>query len=560
MEVFIMKKLDNDKKYKASIYLRLSKEDRDKVESNSIKNQRDLVYDFLQDKTDIEVVSERVDDGYSGATFDRPSVQKMIEDTKNGVINCIIVKDLSRFGRNFIEVGRYIDQLFPSLNVRMISINENFDSAKGRTANDNIILPFLNLVNDAFCRDISIKIRSQLEIKRKKGDFIGSFAVYGYLKDPKDKHKLMIDPYAREVIRDIFKWKIEGQSQQGIANRLNEFGILSPMEYKRFCGMDYHSGFQLNSKAKWSAVAIGRILKNEFYIGTLVQGKRTTPNHKVKTTIYKPSEEWVRVENTHEAIIDLKDFTIVKELLTLDTRIAPNRKTVYTFSGILYCADCGQGLIRNSCSKNGKSYYSYLCGTNRTKKGCTSHRITEKDIYSCVLFALQQHISTILRIDNILQYMETLPYEQKEMQKYDAQIVKLEEEAKRYTELKTSLYESMREGILDKSEFLEMKGVYEMKRVEAENTILYLKEETERLVENLSRETLWIEKFKTYKNIDGLDRKLVVNLIDKIIVSEDKRIEIIFRYQYNYNRVLSFINTMNTTQALPNSEQIREVM
>ena len=555
-----MKKLNNEKKYRASIYLRLSKEDGDKVESNSIKNQRDLIYDFLSDKTDIEVVSERIDDGYSGANFARPSVQRMIEDAKNGIIDCIIVKDLSRFGRNFIEVGRYIDQLFPSLGVRVISVTENFDGGNERTANENILMPFLNLINDAFCRDISIKVRSQLEIKRKKGDFIGSFAVYGYLKDPQNKHRLVIDSYAGEVVRDIFKWKINGQSQQGISNKLNELGILSPMEYKRSCGMDYRSGFQFNPKALWSAVAVGRILKNELYIGTLVQGKRTTPNHKVKKTIYKPSDEWVRVENSHEPIIDKEDFQIVSGLLTKDTRIAPNQKEVYPFSGILYCEDCGQGLIRNSSCKNGKTYYSYICGTNRTKKGCTSHRVTENNIYSCVLLALQQHISNILRIDDMLKNIDELPYQQKEIQKYDNQIIKLEDEVERYIGLKTSLYESMKEGVLDKAEFIEMKSVYESKRQSAENGILNLKEERERVVENYSEETLWIEKFRAYKNIDSVDRKIVVNLIEKIIISEDKRIEIIFKYQYNYNRIISFIASRDNEHKLTNSTNLREAV
>ena len=216
-----MKNLTDNRIYRADAYLRLSKEDGDKVESDSIANQRDLIRHFLADKPDIQLVDEQIDDGYSGATFDRPSFQKMMEDVKSGKINCIIVKDLSRFGRNFVEAGRYIDQIFPEYGVRFIAINDNFDSAKGRSQSDNVLLPFLNLVNDAFCRDISIKVRSQLEVKRKKGDFVGSFAVYGYLKDPDNRHKLIVDEFAANVVRDIFKWKIDGLSQQRIADRLN---------------------------------------------------------------------------------------------------------------------------------------------------------------------------------------------------------------------------------------------------------------------------------------------------------------------------------------------------
>ncbi|MFR9542850.1 MAG: recombinase family protein [Rikenellaceae bacterium] len=531
-------------KYRASIYLRLSKEDGDKVESNSIKNQRDLIYHFLADKTDIEVVSERIDDGYSGANFDRPAVQKMIEDTQNGVINCIIVKDLSRFGRNFVEVGKYIDRMFPSLGVRVISINENFDSANGRTSNDNILLPFLNLVNDAFCRDISIKVRSQLEIKRKKGDFIGSFAVYGYLKDPTDRHKLVVDDYAADVIRDIFKWKIEGKSQQGIADRLNDLTVLSPMEYKKFCGMDYRSGFQLNPKALWSAVAVGRILKNEFYVGTLVQGKRTTPNHKVKKTIVKPSDEWVRIKNNHEPIVTNEDFNIVGGLLAVDTRIAPQQKAVYTFSGLLYCADCGEQLVRSSVCKGGKTYFYYMCGKNRREKKCTSHRIADTALSNGVLIALKHHVSSIVEMERLLEYIDTLPYKTAGAKKFDKQILIKEAEVKRYEHLKTALFENMSDGIIDKNEYLRLKAVYEGKQKEAGNAILSLQSEIEKLIQNRTAETLWIQRFKTYQNIDSIDRKIAVNLIDKITVFDDKRIEIAFKYQYNYNLALSLIQNV----------------
>ena len=294
-----MENLKKDRIYHAAVYVRLSKEDGDKEESDSIVNQKELIRAYLEDKPDIEVCGEWADDGYSGADFERPNFKRMIREIEAGRIDCVVVKDLSRFGRNFVEAGRYIDQIFPALGVRFIAVNDGFDSVNGRTSSDRILIPFKNLINDAYCRDISVKVRSQLETKRRKGDFIGSFAVYGYLKDPYNRHRLVVDEYAAGVVKDIFRWKLEGASQQRIADRLNDQGELSPMEYKRFCGMRYQSGFQVNSKARWTAVAVGRILRNELYIGTMVQGKRTTPNHKVKKTILKPSGEWVRVECSH---------------------------------------------------------------------------------------------------------------------------------------------------------------------------------------------------------------------------------------------------------------------
>lgn len=545
-----MKNSIESKMYRASAYLRLSKEDGDKVESDSIANQRDLIHNFLSDKADIQLVEERIDDGYSGATFDRPSFQKMIADIKTGKINCVIVKDLSRFGRNFIEAGRYIDQVFPEYGVRFIAINDNFDSARGRSQSDNVLLPFLNLVNDAFCRDISIKVRSQLEIKRKKGDFIGSFAVYGYLKDPTDRHKLIIDEFAANVVRDIFNWKIDGASQQRIADKLNGLGILSPMEYKRYCGMSYHSGFQVNPKAKWTAVAIGRILRNEFYIGTLVQGKRTTPNHKVKKTVEKPRDEWIRIENNHTPIVTPEDFATVGRLLLQDTRIAPEQKTVSLFSGLIFCGDCGQNMVKNGVCKAGKTYSYYMCCTNRTKKECSSHRIPEQTVMDSVLASLKKHISIILQMEKMLSFLDTLPLERAKIQKTDARLISKQEEIKRYQQLKATLYESLTDGLIDKAEYLELKAVYDGKMRDAQAAETKLREELENALQNRTQDSRWIGYFKAYHNIDKLDRRMVVTLIEKILVYEDCRLEIKFQYQSDYDRTLALIQAANVKEAV----------
>lgn len=540
-----MKNLIEGMMYCANAYLRISKEDGDKAESDSIANQRDLIRHFLSDKPEIQLVEEHIDDGYSGATFDRPAFQKMIEDVRAGKVNCIIVKDLSRFGRNFIEAGRYIDQFFPEYGVRFIAINDNFDSARGRSQSDNVLLPFLNLVNDAFCRDISIKVRSQLEIKRKKGDFIGSFAVFGYLKNPNDRHKLILDEFAANVVRDIFKWKIDGASQQRIADRLNERGVLSPMEYKRYCGMSYRSGFQRNPKAKWTAVAVGRILRNEFYIGTLVQGKRTTPNHKVKKTIDKPSEEWVRIEHNHEPVVSTGEFAMVQRLLSQDTRVAPEKETVSLFSGLIFCGDCGQNMVKNGVCKGGKTYSYYMCCQNRTTKGCSSHRIPEQTVIDSTLLSLKQHITNIVRMENILKLIDHLPLQRIEVQKADAQLQKRQEEIERCQKLKTTLYESLTDGLIDKQEYLELKALYDTKMLEAETAKLKLSEELDDILQNRTNEAVWIQMFKQYQNIEQLNRRIAVTLIDKILVFEDCRLEIHFQYGENYERTLKMIESIS---------------
>ena len=272
--------MENSKVYRAGMYVRLSKEDEDvgtlKAESDSIQNQKNLIRNFVKHKPDIEIVREYEDDGYSGSGFDRPGFSAMLDDIRRRIVDCVVVKDLSRFGREYIDSGKYIERLFPSIGVRFIAITDGIDRKKG---DDDIAIPFKNLMNDAYCRDISIKIRSTLEAKRKIGKYVGAFTPYGYMKDETDKNKLIPDPYASSVVRDIFRMKLNGMSQKCIADYLNDHGILSPLEYKHSIGIKLQDNFKNHETALWDAVSVKRILENDVYIGVLTQGKHTTPNH-----------------------------------------------------------------------------------------------------------------------------------------------------------------------------------------------------------------------------------------------------------------------------------------
>jgi len=309
-------------------YVRLSREDGDKEESNSVTGQKDLICDYLSHHPELRECGMKVDDGYTGSNFDRPGFQEMMAEVKAGKINCIVVKDLSRFGRDHLDAGEYIERIFPFLGVRFIAINDHYDSLHSNVESDELIVPFKNLVNEAYCRDTSVKIRSQLEIKRQRGDFIGSFAVFGYRKDPEDHHRLLVDDYAADVVRDIFKWKLEGVSAGDIAVRLTKDGIPTPMDYKRTLGLRYSTSFRVKGRSEWSAGMVLRILKNPVYIGVLEQGRVTTPSYRVKRLVYKPRAEWAVVENCHEAIIDRYDFESIQKVLALDTRASASGKAV----------------------------------------------------------------------------------------------------------------------------------------------------------------------------------------------------------------------------------------
>ena len=526
--------------YNACIYARLSRDDGDKLESDSIINQKALIRDFLSKHPEIHAVSEKTDDGYSGVNFDRPAFQEMMEDIRSGKINCVVVKDLSRFGRNYIEAGNYIERVFPFLGVRFIAINDNYDSLD-RNQSDSLIIPFKNLINDAYCKDISVKIRSQLEIKRKKGQFIGAFAAYGYLKDEEDHNKLVVDTYASEIVRAIFKWKIQGMSQGRIANKLNMQGVLCPMEYKLSLGMKVQTNFRVHKKALWSSKAVTRILTNEIYTGVLVQGKVGTPNYKIKKIMPRDEADWIRVEGVIPVIIDRDMFDSVQMILVKDIRIAPEEDVVYPLSGFVKCADCGQNMVRKSYNAGGKSYSYFICSTRKAGKGCSTHSISEEKLMDVVLQMVSKQIDSVCEMEKMLDIVDSLPEKQANVFNYDAQVVKLKEEIERNKSFKLKLYENLQEGMIGQDEYFLFKKSYAAKIAEAEAAIMAIEDEREQAVSRNRDSLSWMETFKKYRNITSVNRSMVVDLIRQVNVFEGGRAEVVFRYADEAEKVVRML-------------------
>ena len=483
----------------------------------------------------------------------------MLEDIKQGKVDCVVVKDLSRFGRNYIESGRYIEKIFPMLGVRFIAINDNYDSLIGKSQTDEIVIPFKNLINDAYCRDISIKIRSHLDVKRRKGEFIGSFTVYGYRKDEQDHNHIVIDEYASGIVEKIFMWKIEGMSQQGIADRLNNMGILSPAEYKKSCGSNYRAKFQTKSKASWSAVAVTRILTNENYAGTLIQGKYTTPNYKVKKTVVKSEDDWVRIENAFEAIVSREQFAMVQELLKRDTRVAPDKKTVYLFSGIAVCGDCGRQMSRKVSTVAGKKYVYYMCSANKKDGGCSSHRIREDELEKAVVTYLNTYIRELCSIKKLLDCVEKLPLQESNIKRLELRIVQLEDEAQRHEKLKISVYEDLKDNLITKDEYVTLKNEFETRRRDALEAIAQIRSEIDSLAKRNGKHHEWIENFVSKREVETLTRNVVVELIESICVYEDKRLEIKFRYADKYAEALYWISNIDGTHSDEENKTLQEV-
>ena len=530
-----------DRIWNVAVYARLSSDDGDKAESNSITSQKEIIRDYVAKHPEFVIAEEYVDDGFSGVNFERPGFKKMLEDIQAKKVDCIICKDLSRFARNYIDAGRYLEKIFPYIGIRFIAINDNYDSEGERAQADALIVPFKNLINDAYCRDISVKIRSQLDIKRKMGDYIGAFAPYGYKKDPQNKNKLLVDDPAARIVEIIFSLRIQGMCNAAIANKLNALGVPTPMDYKHSQGLNYQCSFDKGEKLEWRPLTVHRILTNEVYIGTLIQHKTGTPNHKVKKRVEYDRYDWFIVENNHEPIIRRTDFYTVQNLMQRNVRTSPKEEMLHLFSGFVFCGDCKNTMTRYSVPRGEKTYCYMVCSTNRSGEGCTSHSFSVSKLEQVVFHLINDQIALVAQVEKLLNFIATLPEQNRHVINYDVQISAVEAEIAHYHDLKLRLHGDMTDGIISREEFLEFDAGYKRKIDEREKKIAKLKEDRSRALENDSGCIEWIAEFKRYQHLKKLDRECIVHLIDRILIYEGKRVEIYFRYRDEMEAALQYI-------------------
>ncbi len=544
-----MKKVDV---WNADLYVRLSKDDRDKDESNSIKNQRDLLLDFVSRNPDIRVCSILADDGFTGANFERYAFREMIRRIEEGKINCVIVKDFSRLGRNHIETGKYIERYFAEKNVRFIAVNEGYYNltADMSDGNNSLIVPFKNIINEAFLEDISTKTKTQLEIKRKNGEFIGNFSVYGYIKTP-DK-RLIVDDYAAEIVRSIFQCKINGYNEGQIAQKLNEKGILSPAEYKKSRGIAYSTPFSVKDRALWSVNAIKRILTNRIYIGHLEQGKRTKYSYRMTKFFYKPQDEWIVHENSHEPIVELSDFEIVQELMAKDTRISEGSGQLHMFSGFMICGGCGRTMVMRTVKKNGKAYVNFTCSTHKKHGTCKSNNISARAIEKFVLLSIQAHVASLLSVTDMDDFGTDSLHSRKQLaiERMIAQSLQTIQDNQGYL---VKSYEHFLNGSITEDEYIMFKSSFNKQIQVAENNITALQAELLKLKDSKQGKEL-IERFRQYENITELTRVVVVNFIQSIIVYDHKELEIRFRYMSEYD-VANVLDCVTNTDNCHSAEK-----
>ena len=540
----------NKKIWSAALYIRLSQEDedngQDKQESNSVTSQKTLLNEFIEEHDDLIVYDTYIDDGFTGTDFNRPSFQRLLEDIKNGNINCVIVKDLSRLGRNYIEVGNYIEQVFPLFNIRFIAINDSVDSFKNPASTNTILVPFKNLINDEYARDTSTKIRTSLNGKKKKGEFVGAFPSYGYIKDPKDKHKLAIDEVAADIVRKIFYWNVnEGLGKIAICHRLNELGILNPTGHKKLeLGQNYNNyGIQDNTYT-WTPSTVRNILNNEVYIGNTVQGKRRTKSYKVHKVEAVPKEEWVRVENTHEAIIDKETFKKAQELSRRDTKVSQKTNELSIWAGFLKCADCGRAMNKkSSTNKSGSKYEYYICSTYRKKsnKLCTKHTIKEELLEKAVVQAINLHIDLLINTEEIIKQINQSSFQNLKNENIENMIMTKQNEISKISNFKRTLYEDWKNADITREEYLEYKQKYENDIERLKLNIERLQNEKQKYENQHQSSNKWIEKFREQKGITELSRDIMMELIDGIYVHDNGNITIRFKFEDEFKRCQDYI-------------------
>lgn len=545
--------------YRVAMYLRLSQDDEKydkdfKAESNSISNQRLQIQDYIDKNEAMELAGEYVDDGYSGINFERPAFKEMMEDVITGSINCIVVKDLSRFGRDYIDSGRYLQRVFPSLDIRFIALNDNYDSFTASETEKNLVIPFKNFINDNYCRDTSAKVRSVCKVKRKQGQFISNYAPYGYEKDEEDKHKIVIDKEVEDVVRKIFSMKLEGYSSYSIAKHLNDNGIPSPMEHKKAKGIRYKTGFCTKAVAKWDTPAVNRILTNEVYIGTLQQGKREKINYKLDKVVSKDKSDWIEIEDNHEAIIDPYDFEIVQKLLKCDIKAKTVGEKADLFSGLLFCKDCNAQMTKKVDKRGKTPTVYYICSSYNKGHNCSRHSIKQEELQRTVLEMIRHYIQYLGEYESISEKIKEMEVSYELFQKIDKRQEYTKKSKAKFELLKSSLYQDLKEGIIAEEEFYDMREFYTNRIVESELILEKQSKEIARLYKKSLGNQNFLADIKKYQNIGALERGLLVRLVDKIYVLEDKKIEI----QFNYDETIEILDKLSSyTSKTP---EIREVV
>ena len=538
--------------WKIGLYTRLSREDDNEDESESVVNQDKILRDFAEEYFELgtyQIVHVFIDDGLTGTDTSRPEFQRLTECVEKKEINCVIFKSLARGFRNLGDQTKFIEEFIPIHGARFINMSSPFiDTYIDPKSSTSLEVPIRGMFNEQFAAQTSEEVRKTFDMKRKRGEFIGAFAPYGYIKDPENKNKLLIDEESASVVRDIFHWFVYGEasneepqdkglSKGGIVRKLNELGILSPLAYKHSKGINHQTPSAKKNDGLWSYITVSNILQNIMYIGTMVQGKSRVISYKIHTQIRTPEEEWYVVPNTHESIIDQELFNKAQSLHQRDTRTPAGKKEVYLFSGFLRCPDCNRAMHRKKASH----HVYYHCRSYIDKKVCTKHTIRLDRLEYAILTTIQQQIALADKLCAEVERINTAPIVHRESKRLEISLKKAEQQSEHHKNASDDLYLDWKAGDITKEEYQRLKTKITEKITQLEENISYLKEEIAVMSNGIDSNDPYLANFLKHRNVKALTRGILIELIDTIWVHENGEITVDFNFAYQYQRIIDYI-------------------
>lgn len=519
--------------WSAAAYLRMSKSIEEDP-ANALDVQLSIIQEYIKNDGNIDLCSVKSDNGYSGLNFDRPAYQEMMEEIKSGKINCIIVKDLSRFSRHHLDSCDVILNKFRKANIRFIAVLDGLDSLYMRDDQRDLYIPIRTLINQAYSMELSQKVCQHLRSKWENGEYTSPQPIYGYKRMPEDWYRLVIDEPAAAVIRSIFQWRLEGWSSDRIAKKLNDTGIPSPAGYKAATGHPRASPFQKKKISQWYARSVIRILQNPVYIGTLEQGRTRSNPLYPELSKRVPKSEWIVKEGVHEAIVSREVFEAVGRLLKTDSRSSPSQAEAYPFSGIVRCGTCGNTLSRRTVGKY--RYYAclYAKGTEKTCSGC---RLPVDKFDTRAYEMISSRIAEIIEMlrklasgDHGDKFQNQITLLQKEVRKIDSEI-----ECQRF--LIESLQPSLREGLITKAESITFRDSFQTKKDQQEREKAQILKKIRWIREISASKCEWAEQFVLRNGQTEFSRKDIAMLIEYVFLYRDKHMEIRFAHDQEFQYI-----------------------
>ena len=545
--VVVAEKVNN-----TAIYARLSVEDSGKNDNgDSIENQVYIAKQYVEERPYLNLCDTFIDNGETGVNFNRPRFNALMDEVKAGRIDCIVVKDLSRFGRNYIETGNFIERVFPFLGVRFISVNDGYDSSNPESNSECLAIALKSLINDVYAKDISRKATAALETKQRNGEFIGTYASYGYMKSSEDSHRIVIDGETAPVVRDIFKWKQEGMGNNAIARRLNDMGIPSPNKYRYGKGLVKDGRY---ANLLWLGTTIKAMLGNAVYTGCLVQGRKKTRLSQGLGQEMLTPDKWVVIENTHEPIIERETFDKVQEILQ-------NIKTAYhekagihadkgnpenIFKKLISCGDCGVNLTRyKSVNRQGKVYFSHICPNyERNQTRACPHRkaVSEPLLIESVWNAVRAEIELSVDTERLALKVQNGGNMKSRAKTINERVTEAKRKIARSTNLSTSLYGDYADGILTEAEYIFAKAKYSEEKRLWEQRMNELIAEEAKCADMFVYDNKWIAALSRFRDSGELTRDMLLAVVERVVVSGSNEINVVFKHRDEYEELMLHIS------------------